>query len=89
MRVATLCIRRGSPAVHTPLPFSLETAERLPPWSAYYKVPSRAFIKNTIHLGHNLLLPNYVGHIGIKPMYDTHRTLKSIDDILIRSEIGV
>jgi hypothetical protein len=30
-RVATLCVRRGSSASHSPLPFSLVATERLPP----------------------------------------------------------
>jgi hypothetical protein len=93
-RVATLCIRRGSPASHAPLPFSLVTAERLPPRSASfammeYKVPVRAFIKEYIQRGRNLLFPNYVGHIGMKPVYDMDGHLESMDDIIIPSYRGV
>jgi hypothetical protein len=93
-RLETLCIRRGSPASRTPLPFSLVAAEHLPPWSASfalmdYKVPARAFIKKSIHTCCNPLLPNYVGHIGRKPIYDVNGPLESMDDILIRTDRGV
>jgi hypothetical protein len=71
-----------------PLPFSLVAAERLPPRSASfalmdYKVPAREFIKKGIQTGHNPLLPNYVGHIGRKPIYDANGPIESMDDILI------
>jgi site-specific DNA-cytosine methylase len=93
-RVATLCIRRGSSPSRTPLPFSLVEAEQLPPRSVSfaltdYKMPARAYIKYSIKEGRNPLLPNYVGHIGRKPVYEADGTLKSIDDILIRTERGV
>jgi hypothetical protein len=89
-RVATLYIRRGSPASRTPLPFSLVAAECLPQRSASfllmdYMVPVRAFIKKGIHTGRNPLLPNYVGHIGSKPVYDVNVPLESMDDILIHT----
>jgi hypothetical protein len=71
-RVATSCIIRGSPASRTPLPFSLVRAESLPPRSALfavmdYEVPAPAFIKKDIRTGRNPLLPNYAGHIGMRP----------------------
>jgi hypothetical protein len=93
-QVATLCIRRGSSASRTPLPFSLVTAERLPPRSAYfalmdYKVPARAYIKKSIQKGHNPLFPNYVGRTGRKPMYEAKGHLESMDGIIIRTERGV
>jgi hypothetical protein len=79
-RVATLCIRRGSPASRTPLHFSLVAAEHLPPRSASfalmdYNMPIRAFIKTGIQTGRNPLLPNYMGHIGRKPVYDANTPL--------------
>jgi hypothetical protein len=79
-RVITLCILRGSPASLTPIPLSLMMAERLPPRSASfalmdYKVPVRAFIKTDIQTGRNPLFPNYVGHIGRKPVYDANGPL--------------
>jgi hypothetical protein len=93
-RVATLCIRRGSPASCTPLPLSLVAAERLPPRSASfalmdYKVPARMFIKKGIQTGRNTLLPNYVGHIGRKSVYDANGTFESMDDIMIYTDRGV
>jgi hypothetical protein len=77
-----------------PLPFSLVAAERLPPWSASfslmdYKVPARAFIKKGIQTERNPLLPNYVGHIGRKPVYDANGPLESMDDILMHTDRGV
>jgi hypothetical protein len=65
--------------------------ERLPPRLAYfalinYKVPARAYTKKSIKEGHNPLLPNYVGHIGRKPVYEAYIPLESIDDILLRME---
>ena len=54
-----------------------------------YKVPTRAFIKKSIQKGCNPLLPNYVGHIGRTPIYDANGPLESMDDILIRTDIGV
>jgi hypothetical protein len=86
--VEALCIRRGSSASSISLPFSLVAAERLPSQSAYfafmdYKVPSRAYIKKSIKEGRNPLLPNYVGHIGRKPVYEADGPLDSMDDILI------
>jgi hypothetical protein len=54
-----------------------------------YKVPARAYIKRSIKKGRNPLLPNYVGHIGSKPVYDADGPLESMDDILIRTERGV
>jgi hypothetical protein len=54
-----------------------------------YKVPARAFIKKGIHTGRNPLLPNYVGHIGRKPVYAVNGTLESMDDIPIRMDRGV
>jgi hypothetical protein len=54
-----------------------------------YKVPARAFINNIIQKGCNPLLPNYVGHIRMKPRYEAEGPLESMDDILIRTERGV
>jgi hypothetical protein len=54
-----------------------------------YKVPARAYIKKSIKEGRNPLLPNYVGHIGRKPVYEADGPLKSMDDIIIRTERGV
>jgi hypothetical protein len=93
-RVATLCIRRGSSASSVSLPFSLLAAERLPPRSASfalmdYKLPARAYIKKIIKEGHNPLMPNYVGHIGRKPVYEAYGPLESMDDILVRTKRGV
>jgi hypothetical protein len=90
-RVETLCIRRGSSASRTPLPFYLVAAERLPPQLAYfalmdYNVSGRAFIKKSIQKGRNPLFPNYVGHIGRKPVYEANGPLDSMDDILIDTE---
>jgi hypothetical protein len=73
--VATLCFHRGSSVYRTPLPFSMVKAERRPPQSSYFalvnsKVPVRAYIKNSIQKELNPLLPNYVGHIGRKPVYE-------------------
>jgi hypothetical protein len=54
-----------------------------------YKVPARTFIKKSIHKGRNPLLPNFVGHIGRKPVYEANRPLDSMDDIILRTERGV
>jgi hypothetical protein len=54
-----------------------------------YKVPARAYIKNIIKEGRNPLLPNYVEHIGIKPVYEADGPLDSMDDILVRTKRGV
>jgi hypothetical protein len=54
-----------------------------------YKVPAHEFIKKCIQTGCNPLLPNYVGHIGRKPVYDTNRPLEYMDDILICTDGGV
>jgi hypothetical protein len=51
-----------------------------------YKVPARAFIKKDIRKGRNPLLPNYVGHIGMKPVYDTDGPLEPMDNIIIRTD---
>jgi hypothetical protein len=51
-----------------------------------YMVPARAFIKKGIQTGSNPLFPNYVGHIGSKPVYDVNVPLESMDDILIRTD---
>jgi hypothetical protein len=72
----------------------LVAVERLPPRSASftvmdYKVRAHAFIKKLFRTGRNPLLPNYVGHIGMKPVYDTDRTLEYMDDILIHFDRGV
>jgi hypothetical protein len=92
-RVTTLCIRRGSSASRTPLPFSLVAAECLPPRSASfalmdYKVQAHVYIKKSIQKGHNPLLPSYVGHIGRKPVSEADGPLESMDDILTRTERG-
>jgi hypothetical protein len=54
-----------------------------------YKVPARAYIKKIIKEVRNPLLPNYVGHIGRKPVYEADGPLESMDDIIIRTERGV
>jgi hypothetical protein len=54
-----------------------------------YKVPARAYIKKSIQKGCKPLLPNYVGHIGRKPVYEANRSLESMDDILTHTERGV
>jgi hypothetical protein len=53
-----------------------------------YKVPARAYIKKVIKEGRNPLLPNYVGHIGKKPMYEAERHLESMDDIVVQTKRG-
>jgi hypothetical protein len=73
---------------------SLVAAERLPARSTSfalmnYKLPARAFIKKSIHKGRSPLLPNYAGHIGIKPVYEANGPLESMDDVLIHTERGV
>jgi hypothetical protein len=77
-RVATLFIHRDSSASRTPLPLSLMAAEQLPLRPASfalmdYKVPARAYIKKSIKEWHSPLLPNYLGHIGRKPVYEADR----------------
>jgi hypothetical protein len=54
-----------------------------------YKVPSHAYIKKNINEGCNPLLPNYVGHIGRKPVYEADGPLDSMVDILIQTERGM
>jgi hypothetical protein len=54
-----------------------------------YKVPASAYIKKIIKEGHNPLLPNYVVHIGRKPVYEADGPLDSMDDILVRTRTGV
>jgi hypothetical protein len=54
-----------------------------------YKVPARAYIKKSIKEGRNPLLPNYMGHIGRKPVYEADGPLEYMDDILARTERGV
>jgi site-specific DNA-cytosine methylase len=93
-RVATLCIGRGSSASSLSLPFYLLAAEGLLPRSASfalmdYKVPARAYIKKMTKEGCNPLLPNCVGHIGRKPVYEADGPLESMDDILVRTKRGV
>jgi hypothetical protein len=93
-RVATLCIRRGSSASCTPLPFYLIATERLLPWSAScalmdYKVPARAFIKKSIKKGCNSLFPKYVGHIERKPVYKMSGPLEYMDNTIIPTDRGV
>jgi hypothetical protein len=51
-----------------------------------YKLPARAYIKKSIQKGINPLLPNYVGHIGIKSVDEVDGPLESMHDILIRTE---
>jgi hypothetical protein len=75
-RLEMLCIRRGFPDSRTPLHLCLVAAEHLLPWSnsiavIEYKVPAHVFIEKSIRVGHNLLLPNYVGHIGTNAMHGT------------------
>jgi hypothetical protein len=54
-----------------------------------YKLPARAYIKMVIKEGRKPLLPNYVGHIGKKPVYEADGPLESMDDILVRTKRGV
>jgi hypothetical protein len=54
-----------------------------------YKVPARAYIKKSIQEGRNPLLPNYVGHIGRKPVYEADGPLESMDDIPVQTDRGV
>jgi hypothetical protein len=54
-----------------------------------YNVPARAYIKKIIKEGFNPLLPNYVGRIGRKLVYEADRPLDSMDDILVRTKKGV
>jgi hypothetical protein len=87
-------IIRCSPASRTPLPFSLVMAEHLPPQLASftlmdYKVPDHAFIKKDNRKGRNPLLSNYVGHVGMKPVYDTDGPLEYMDGIIILTDRGV
>jgi hypothetical protein len=53
-----------------------------------YNVPASAYIKKNIKEGRNPLLPNYVGHIRRKTVYEADGPLESMDDILIRTERG-
>jgi hypothetical protein len=68
-----------------PIPFSLVAAEHLPPRSASFALMDYKGIQK----GRNPLLPNYVGHIGRKTMYEADGPLESMDDILICTEKGV
>jgi hypothetical protein len=43
-------------------------------------------MKKYIWTGCNLLLPNYVGHIGMKTVYDTDGPLESMDDIIMHTD---
>jgi hypothetical protein len=52
-----------------------------------YKIPAHAYIKKVIKEGCNPLLPNYVGHIGPKPVYEANKLLESMDGILVRKEV--
>jgi hypothetical protein len=54
-----------------------------------YKVPAREFINKDTGTGRIPILPNYVGNIGMKPVYDMDGSLESMDDILICTERGV
>jgi hypothetical protein len=54
-----------------------------------YKVPARAYIKKSIKEGRNPLLPNYVGHIGRKTVYDADGPLEFMGNILKLTERGV
>jgi hypothetical protein len=47
-----------------------------------YKLPVRTFIKKDIQKGRSPLLPNCVGHTGMKPVYGTDRPLDSMDGML-------
>jgi hypothetical protein len=47
------------------------------------------YIKKNIKEGRNPLLPNCVGYIGRKPVYEADGPLESMDDILIQTERGV
>jgi hypothetical protein len=76
-RVATLCIRRGSSASRTPLPFSLVAAERLPPRSFSfalmdYKVPPPRISRRASRKGVILYCPTMWGTLGGNPC--TRRT---------------
>jgi site-specific DNA-cytosine methylase len=89
-RVATFCLRKGANAAITPLTFSLLSNGPLPPCATYfammdYKVPVRASSKQAIHEGCNLLLPQYMGHIDQKPVYDVDGPLKAMYDVLIHT----
>jgi hypothetical protein len=53
-----------------------------------FKVPAQAYIKKSIQKGRNPLVPNYVGHLGRKPMYEADGPLQYMDDILISTERG-
>jgi hypothetical protein len=54
-----------------------------------YKVPAHAYIKKVIKEGPSPLLPNYVGHIGKKAVYEADGPLESMDDIIMRTKRGV
>jgi hypothetical protein len=86
-------LKRFTSLLYSP-PFPPVKAERLPPRSASfagmdYKVPAHAFIKKDIRTERNPLVSNYVGHIGVKPVYDTDGPLDSMDDIRICTDRGV
>jgi hypothetical protein len=53
-----------------------------------YKLPARAYFKKMIEEGCNPLLPNYVGCIGRKPVYEADGPLEYMDDILVQTKIG-
>jgi hypothetical protein len=53
-----------------------------------YKVPARAYIKKIIKEGCNPLLPNYVGNIGRKHVYEAYVSLDSMYDILVQTKRG-
>jgi hypothetical protein len=55
----------------------------------FLEVPARAFIKKDIPTGHNPLLSNFVGHIGVRLVYDMDVPLDYMDDILIHTDRGV
>jgi hypothetical protein len=85
---------KGFTSLSYPLPFSLVAVELLPPRSASfafmnYTVPAGEFIKKGIQTGHNPLVPNYVGHIGRRPVYNANGPLGSMDDIFIHTDRGV
>jgi hypothetical protein len=54
-----------------------------------HKVPAGAYIKKIIKEGRNPLLPNYVGHIWRKTVYEADGPLESMDGILVRTKRGV
>jgi hypothetical protein len=48
-----------------------------------------SFLRLKSAKGRNPLLPNYVGHIGRRPVYEADGSLESMDDILILTERDV